>query len=1343
MKKISAVLLSAVLFLSAIGASLPMTASAGESNEFSCSFETNAEIKPYSGYYCGASNANGYKVSGDGYKYDNYSNLLTNAGSQIKNGHHMAIPVVQSGIGHNSSKGAMRLMYDGNVSGNQANPGFSVMDSADNKSHKPKANTSYSITLYYKAEKIMAPVVLYAAQKSGALSDQGISDTIDGYGHIANITALATVSKATSGYVKATATYTGTGGSNLIIYMVSSQKANQAGTSVLIDDISVKKITQASIQFNSNGGTPVTTISGITGESVNYSEVPLKENAVFDGWFTDASLSTPAPKVFPASNLTLFAKWKSADTTLDVNENFEGYDAGKNVDGLYSNAAAGEISTDRSYDKSGSKSLKMVCEGYKNVSETPQWVLTNRDGNPAYFETGKTYSVSAYIWVEKTRDYNIRLSTVSALDAAAGCRRHLEYEQKKNLVAGIWNKVSCAVTISGMEGFNFNYLTYGVSLTGGEETDTYVFYTDGVKAQQIAGNTLYYSQDYEGFEAQTYTGNEPVSIRGNASGRTVSDEQNHTGDGSKALKMNMNQESETNMARTAVQFDNEDFAVNKILGYEVSFWVYTKNTLSVDFVLGITESTSNFWINTSWSEAKKTVEIQKDTWTQITIRKADFSTSGYLTLAAACPNALSNPQVIYIDDVSVTQYTGLGKLIFHTNEGEAVASHAVFPNDQLGLLPDCVRDGFVFEGWYDKSLTIPYSSGSLSPDSGDMDLYARWSALDGVARSLSTGFEKEEYSATPYANMDGGDAYDQLNMSAGAMWMSNAQEYANHGTGVMKLVNDPFVYETSEKYQAAALMNPDGTRFKVIKGQRYRIKYSFLNDIPDSAHSYVTAVVSSSSVYAGVGASDQCLTKNVIHGIGNDWSVSDEYFTAYEDGFVYLTLCARKTTTSGSSRYHTVYIDDVTVDVLDSSFTAITFMSGEQLVDTKIGKIGTVMQAPALSPKAGYEFTGWYTEKERIHKYDAYTFSAKDIILYAGYKAADAAAYTANAAENVSVSFEETEFLRDFYNTSTHRSYDGDNALVNELELVNDSTKAHSGNYSIKMNPIEWHYFPIRFSVYDPANPYGILVLQPGEEYKISYYVWLDIDIKESANMMLYLTDVDNINSAGSPVDTVVVDYSEYDSPDNQWTLVEHTVTNDTGKPKAIAIGNQAINDLNCCYVDDISVVRLRDVSITIDTMGGDHIDPVTARTGYYLEEPYTPYREGYLFEGWYTDPDCKNPYNFAKTVVTGPFTLYAGWKKEESEEQTASQEDTSKTTESVKKINNGTPPSLLDSDSVSKAAADKKAEVKKSVSAAVPLWKIIVPASAGVLVIAGGIAAFLLIRSKKKRNRGNEGDRK
>lgn len=76
----------------------------------------------------------------------------------------------------------------------------------------------------------------------------------------------------------------------------------------------------------------------------------------------------------------------------------------------------------------------------------------------------------------------------------------------------------------------------------------------------------------------------------------------------------------------------------------------------------------------------------------------------------------------------------------------------------------------------------------------------------------------------------------------------------------------------------------------------------------------------------------------------------------------------------------------------------------------------------------------------------------------------------------------------------------------------------------------------------------------------------------------------------------------------------------------------------------DITVVLSTDCTVSFETNGGTKIEECTVQYGEYLTRPEDPVREGYQLEGWYTDLDLKNPWNFETDPVQGNLTLYAKW---------------------------------------------------------------------------------------------------
>ena len=66
---------------------------------------------------------------------------------------------------------------------------------------------------------------------------------------------------------------------------------------------------------------------------------------------------------------------------------------------------------------------------------------------------------------------------------------------------------------------------------------------------------------------------------------------------------------------------------------------------------------------------------------------------------------------------------------------------------------------------------------------------------------------------------------------------------------------------------------------------------------------------------------------------------------------------------------------------------------------------------------------------------------------------------------------------------------------------------------------------------------------------------------------------------------------------------------------------------------------------VSFDTQGGSPVSPQSVEKGGRLISVDAPVRDGFLFTGWYTDKECKIPYDMT-SVVNGDLTLYAGWEE-------------------------------------------------------------------------------------------------
>ncbi|MBR1740200.1 MAG: InlB B-repeat-containing protein [Ruminococcus sp.] len=80
---------------------------------------------------------------------------------------------------------------------------------------------------------------------------------------------------------------------------------------------------------------------------------------------------------------------------------------------------------------------------------------------------------------------------------------------------------------------------------------------------------------------------------------------------------------------------------------------------------------------------------------------------------------------------------------------------------------------------------------------------------------------------------------------------------------------------------------------------------------------------------------------------------------------------------------------------------------------------------------------------------------------------------------------------------------------------------------------------------------------------------------------------------------------------------------------------------------------------VDFETFGGTEITPSMIAEGQTADEPETPTKEGYVFDGWYADEDCTTPYDFT-TPITNDTTIYAKWAEAPEDESSVTEEESS-----------------------------------------------------------------------------------
>lgn len=80
------------------------------------------------------------------------------------------------------------------------------------------------------------------------------------------------------------------------------------------------------------------------------------------------------------------------------------------------------------------------------------------------------------------------------------------------------------------------------------------------------------------------------------------------------------------------------------------------------------------------------------------------------------------------------------------------------------------------------------------------------------------------------------------------------------------------------------------------------------------------------------------------------------------------------------------------------------------------------------------------------------------------------------------------------------------------------------------------------------------------------------------------------------------------------------------------------------CRCEDVTLVISTDCTVRFQSNGGTNIEDQIVRYGERVARPPDPEREGYQFEGWYTDIDLSTAWDFESDQVRENMSLYAKW---------------------------------------------------------------------------------------------------
>ena len=218
-----------------------------------------------------------------------------------------------------------------------------------------------------------------------------------------------------------------------------------------LDDVSLKclNVANATISFNTNGGTEIEPIKGVAGTTLSNLPVPTKPEKIFDGWYADEQLTTPfTSTVFPENDTTLYAKWVDEGV---YEQTFEGYTVSGSLATNTLSVYTKQSETDP-FVHSGSKSL------YKPAVKN-SYFLSAFPYSTQKLKAGKGYKLTMWVYapqkVEKENEGAWQLTLLDSKDNAfsVGDRKKLNIKYfNSTFKEGEWQQLELIFTPSA-DGF--------------------------------------------------------------------------------------------------------------------------------------------------------------------------------------------------------------------------------------------------------------------------------------------------------------------------------------------------------------------------------------------------------------------------------------------------------------------------------------------------------------------------------------------------------------------------------------------------------------------------------------------------------------------------------------------------------------------------------------------------------------------------------------------------------------------------------------------------------------------------------------------------------------------------
>ncbi len=1064
------------------------------------------------------------------------------------------------------------------------------------------------------------------------------------------------------------------------------------------------------------------------GDSIN--ETPTKAGYNFLGWYKYSNY-VGSPYTVATEGLTdLYAKWEEINPQTDIVVDFT-----KNTSMITTGKTANStIALEGNKLHFDIYNYERQLASTSSTSDTwfPAYYFKDSAGNSVDLEIGSTYELQVtYKILDVKAGDNIGLQIGFGADGQVGSRTRIKgYAVHKAEDEG--KEFTYSITYTA-ERFNYGAVHLPKLLFSGQG-ELEVLSVKIKKVLPIIKDTVIGVQTYEDYKVGTETG-----VLGNKKGTEVSNQANHTSGlfKNKSLKLTLNTIYSRMSGNTIISLEQDGkvkpFATEKGAAYRITFYMYAnENMNNLTWSVNSVDSTlKNDYLSNFYTEVQNKVSLKKGEWKEIVayipVLKGTPTTGNLLAIAVSANGY--DGKAVYIDDVKVEQLVDSDVVLYNTSGGEKLEPQRAFAGQPFVSFKEPTKSGYLFDGWYydneyknEAKVSDKFPSGK-----SEITLYAKWIAAPTVGKDFTAGsFDGEIYNngVNPYENTvaDMDSAINFTNgkgMTSKVAWVKDAGIYGN-GTsetdGALAFCNDFYSsYNDNFGYNVVRLVNEDGTPFTVVKGERYTIAFDYIF-ASHTGLSYIIPVISEHSAYADMGYNSyQTLGRVSIMETDTDYLSYKQSFVAERTGYVYLTLTGRDDNANVDTHcYEKVYVDNVKIKC-DSKVTKVVIKNGSTTWYTLYGVQGEKLVLANAVKEGTNTFDGFYLDAEFTTKFDGY-FPADDTTIYVKLKT-DKYDTPSDFSKPIVIDFEETELLEVFYRQSKYMT-SWAREVYNEWQFItNDAKNALSGKNYIKLNGFSHYWNQAKFALYDANHPENVMLLDKGGKYRVTVMVRCEDVYEAPVNMTICLENPSQRHLLAEN-GYVTLQYTPEGDRDGYYMFVgDIEVSGDMAYYPSLAIRRNA-NDLQTLFIDTITVEKLRDCNVSFDENGGSAVEDAVVQIHDPVFDPGIPYKEGFVFDGWFTDKNFTKKWDFDKDTVENDMTLYAKWSVEVVvDEEPATDEE--------EKIDNGKAPNLLDADTV---------VIEDVENNGIQSWVIIlICAGAGLVLAAAALVIIILLIRKRK----------